>query len=358
MHLTRLEVRDLRVIQDVTLRPHAVLNVIAGGNGAGKTSLLEAIHVLGTGRSFRSREVDPLIRWGCRQLSVFGVVLAANGQSHRVGMVKGGPDARIRIDGREVGGVAAVARLLPLATFGPETIEVVEGSPEHRRSVMDWALFHVEPQYADSLLRYRRALRQRNAVLRTGGPRREALVWEEEFCREGERVDQFRSAYTEAVLPHVRDALSTLSASPLQLGYRRGWPAGEALAAALERGWDTDVTRGWTGSGPHLADLALNVGGRPAREALSRGEKKALGAALVLGHVEYLIAAADRRPVVLADDFSSELDEVARRWFLERLLATGCQSFLSLLDPERLVLPTPMPYAVFHVEQGKVSEML
>lgn len=358
MRLTRLGVRDLRVLEDVSLRPHAVLNVITGGNGAGKTSLLEAIHVLGTGRSFRSREVEPLVRWGAQALSVFGEVLGADGESHRLGVEKGGGEARIRVDGREVRGIAAVARLMPVATFGPETIEVVDGPPEGRRSVMDWALFHVEPLYGESLLRYRRALRQRNAVLRLGGSRREAVVWEEDLCREGERVDALRSAYAEAVLPHIREVLGGLAMPPLQTVYRRGWPAGERLDAALQRGWNTDTTRGWTGSGPHLAEVVLQLGGRPAREALSRGEKKALAAALVLGHVAYLLGSGPRPPIILADDFASELDERARRWFLEHLLATSCQAFLSLLDGERLDLPTPVPHRVFHVEQGKVRELL
>ncbi len=314
--------------------------------------------MLGTGRSFRSREVEPLVRWGATALNVFGEIVGLDGQSHRLGIEKGGGEARMRIDGREARGIAELARLMPIATFGPESIEVVDGPPERRRSVMDWALFHVEPPYGESLLRYRRALRQRNAVLRAGGSRREAVVWEEDLCREGERVDALRSAYAEAVLPHIREVLGSLALPALQIVYRRGWPAGERMDAALQRGWSSDSTRGWTGSGPHLAEVGLQLGGRPAREALSRGEKKALAAALVIGHVGFLLATAARRPVILADDFASELDERARRWFLEHLLATSCQAFLSLLDGERLDLPTPVQHRMFHVEQGEVRELV
>jgi DNA replication and repair protein RecF len=358
VRLTRLEVRDVRIVQGVALRLHPSLSVISGGNGAGKTSLLEAIHVLGTGRSFRSREVDSLVRWGCRELSVFGEAQGADGQLRRLGVVKGGPDARVRVDGRSVEGIASVARLLPLATFGPESIDVVEGPPERRRALMDWALFHVEPQYGDSVLRYRRALRQRNAVLRAGGSRREAQVWESDLCCDGERVDQFRAAYSDAVLPYVADALASLTPLNLRLVYRRGWPASESLQHVLDRAWVTDSTRGWTGSGPHLADLSLQVGGHPARETLSRGEKKALAAALVLGHVEFLLAAGPRKPILLADDFASELDDRARTWFLRRALATGCQLVLSVLAGESLMLPNSVEHSVFHVERGEVREMV
>jgi DNA replication and repair protein RecF len=358
VRLSRLEVRDVRIVQEVSLRPHPSLSVITGGNGAGKTSLLEAIHVLGTGRSFRSREVDTLVRWGCRELSVFAEAQGADGEVRRLGIVKGGSDARARVDGRPLEGIAPVARLLPLATFGPETIDVVDGPPERRRALMDWALFHVEPRYGDSVLRYRRALRQRNAVLRGEGSRQEARVWEVDLCGEGTRVDEMRAGYSDAVLPYVADALASLSPLDLRLVYRRGWPASETLQQALDRGWGTDVTRGWTGSGPHLADLSLQVGGRSARDTLSRGEKKALAAALVLGHVEFLLAAGPGRPILLADDFASELDDRARAWFLRRALATGCQLVFSLLAGETLTLPDSLEHAVFQVERGEVREML
>lgn len=359
MQLTRLEVKDLRILRTVALRPHPILNVIAGGNAAGKTSLLEAIHVLGTGRSFRSRDVEPLVRWESTELSVFGEVLDPDGSLRRIGVVKGGRDPRIRVDGQDVSGAAVVARLMPVAVFAPNSLEIVEGSPGERRSLMDWALFHVEPEYGPSILRCRRSLRQRNAALRFPGTnRRAAAVWEHEICEESDRIDSWRTTYAQEVLPFVRESLARLTAIPLEILYRRGWPAGESIARTLERTWAGDVARGWTTHGPHVADLALQVAAHPARETLSRGEKKALAAALVLGHVAYVRCKCNRRPVLLADDFPSELDARARQWFLEGIRTSGCQTFLTVLEPSAVSLPSPLEYGMFHVEQGRLTELL
>lgn len=359
MQLTRLEVRDLRILRSVALRPHPILNVIAGRNAAGKTSILEAIHVLGTGRSFRSRDVEPLVRRESTELSVYGEVLDPAGTLRRIGVVKGGPDPRLRVDGQDVSGVAVVARLMPVAVFAPNSLEIVEGSPSERRSLMDWALFHVEPEYGPSILRCRRSLRQRNAALRSPGTnRRAAEVWERELCEESDRIDSWRTRYAQEVLPFVRESLARLTSIPLEILYRRGWPAGESIGHTLERTWFTDAARGWTTHGPHIADLALQVAARPARETLSRGEKKALAAALVLGHVEYVQCRCNRRPVLLADDFPSELDALARQWFFEGIRATGCQTFLSVLEPSAVPLPSASEYGMFHVEQGHLTELI
>ena len=358
MQLTRLEVRDLRILRSVALRPHPILNVIAGGNAAGKTSILEAIHVLGTGRSFRSRDVEPLVRWESTELSVFGEVMDPGGTLRRIGVVKGGPEPRIRVDGQDVSGAAVVARLMPVAVFAPDSLEIVEGSPGERRSLMDWALFHVEPEYGPSILRCRRSLRQRNAALRSGTTRRAAAVWEHELCEEADRIDSWRTTYAQEMLPFVRESLAQLTPIPLEILYRRGWPAGESIASTLERTWPSDAARGWTTHGPHVADLSLQVAAHPARETLSRGEKKALAAALVLGHVEYVRCTCNRQPVLLADDFPSELDAGARQWFLEGIRGTGCQTFLTVLEPSAVSLPSASEYGMFHVKQGRLTELL
>jgi DNA replication and repair protein RecF len=358
MHLTRLEVDGVRVLEAVSLVPDSRLNVLFGENGAGKTSVLEAVHLLGTGRSFRTRELDKVVRRGVDHLRVVAELAGGGQGAVRVGVEKGPGGIRLRRNGQDVQGFATVARECPLAVFGAESQELVFGGPERRRGLMDWALFHVEPRYGECLQRYRRALRQRNAALRAGGVRRAVRVWDEELVREGLALDRWRGDYALAARPHVAETLRGLWTWEPELGYQRGWPPGESLGDALERTWETDRHRGWTSLGPQVADLQILVHRRPARDVLSRGEAKALVAALVTAHVEYLRSRIPRVPVVLADDLPSELDARVRGWFVDRLIRLGAQVFLTALDPALIPAPNGATYALFHVKQGQVSRLV
>lgn len=357
VRLARLEVEGVRILSAVRLEPHERLNLVFGDNGAGKTSLLESIYLLGTGRSFRARETEKVLGWGCRELRVFGQVLDGVG-SARLGVSRGGSGSVARLNGAEVRGFAPLARVLPLAVFSPESHELLGGGPEVRRGLMDWALFHVEPEYGEVLQRYRRALRQRNAALRGLAGRAEVGAWDRELAQQGERLDGWRRIYAEAAGELVRSLAPGGLLSRLALAYRRGWPAGTDLEGALQAGWETDRERGWTARGPHAADFALLLDGRPARDVASRGQVKVLAAALVLGNVAYVRQTNGRGPVVLADDVPSELDASARAWFLDRLHALGTQVFLTALDPAMVDLPDGIPHAVFHVERGRVVELV
>lgn len=359
MFLQRLEVQGLRILQSVQLAPSARLNLLTGENGAGKTSVLEAVHILGTGRSFRVRDVGRLVGWSAEALRVFGEVAREGRDPVRLGVLRGlDGTTRVRVGGEDRRGFAAAARELPLAVFSPESQDLVIGPPERRRALMDWALFHVEPSYGESLQRYRRALRQRNLALRDRLGRSEVQAWEPQLVREGERLHACRQTYFQDVAPRIVQALSSLRNLPLDLLYHRGWSADVSLQAAMHGNWSMDSARGWTSAGPHAAELLFQVRGHPARDVLSRGETRSLVAAITLAHVAYLGAATSRQPIVLADDIPSELDGPTRAWFLRALLALGSQLFVTAVDPDLLTIPPRAEHRVFHVKQGVLTTLV
>jgi len=359
MYLRRLEVHGVRVLRSLELEASPGLNVLFGLNGAGKTSVLESVHVLGTGRSFRGRKVEGLIRWGTDSLQICGEVEREGQESVRLGVVRNlNGTARIRVNGADRRGFGASARELPLAVFCPESQGLVVGQPERRRALMDWALFHVEPGYGEGIQRYRRALRQRNLALQSRLGRAEARAWEPELQEESCRLDSWRRAYVEKVTPYVTSFLDRLRGLPLEIVYRRGWALELPLADALEANWGTDSTRGWTSHGPHSADLCLRVEGQLVRDVLSRGEIRTVAAALMLAHVAYLKATTGRPAVILADDVSSELDAVARAWFLAELADLRCQAFLTAVELQLLAIPKTIEQRLFHVEQGQLTSLV
>src|SRR6185437_13751739 len=204
MTLSELTVRDLRCIEQAEISLHPGRNLVWGGNGSGKTSLLEGMFLLGRGRSFRTRNSERLVRYGRERLVVFGRTESsgpeAGGFVHAVGVeVDRREGTRARVDAAPVGSLADLSRVFPVQVIDPEIHKLIEEGGRRRRRWLDWAVFHVEPRFADWWVRFAWAVRQRNAALRErGGVTR---PWDVEVAALGEKISEARRAVLEQLGP-------------------------------------------------------------------------------------------------------------------------------------------------------------
>src|SRR4030066_673001 len=166
MSLISLVIQNIRVYECIDLEPSPHLNLVSGANASGKTTLLEAIHLLGTGRSFRTAQAEQLRRKGSLGLSIVGKLNSGGGEIGRLGMVHDLDGRKASINGLEQKTVSNLALHLPLQGISPDTHYDFQQSPKHRRGILDWGLFHVEPDFRKLWLRYQRILNQRNAALK------------------------------------------------------------------------------------------------------------------------------------------------------------------------------------------------
>ncbi len=356
MYISRLEVRDLRILSSVSMQPSPGLNLVVGPNAAGKSSLLEALHMLGTGRSFRTRHLGQVVRKGALGFRVFGEVVSEEGRSVGLGLARDGEQLVVRVDGERASAGSQLARELVVAVIRPESHRLVSGGPAERRRLLDWGLFHVEQAYHSVLQRYMQALRQRNAALR--GQEKSLGSWEQELTVWGERVSRFREAYVGEVAPYVKSLTRRLLTQDVEIRYRRGWREGSGLDEALARSRERDRQLGVTSVGPHRADLDLDVDGMPLAEALSRGQEKLLVGTMILGQVAQIKAETGREAVMLVDDLPSELDTENRCRFLRTVAGTGGQAFISSVADGLNGLDGWTDRRVFHVERGKIKHMV
>jgi len=351
--IRKLQVENFRNLQAVEIRPHPQFNYLHGANGAGKTSLLEALVVLSRGRSFRTTQAAELIGSAGSTFRVFAKIEAKPGSVHRLGLERSGKGWRARMDGEEVSQLSQLTRSLPLVLMEPDSHLLVSGPPDLRRRYMDWGMFHVEPEFLDCWRSFSKALKQRNAALRA---QQERLLdsLDEILVRYAEALDGYRAGYCRSICGKFQSILADLNPEMrnIALHYQRGWSADDYLQV-LKQQRGRDLERCMTTTGPHRADVGLLQGNAAARSVLSRGEQKLVAAALLLTQAEVL-RARGQKPLILLDDLASEFDSAHFNKVLQRSEAVGGQLWLTGTRRES----TKNAGAVFHVEQGLVTEVL
>lgn len=357
MHVTRLSISSVRSVVRAELCPAPGINLITGGNGAGKTSLLEALHLLAYGRSFRGRVRDGLVRTGADSLEVFAEwhEQKKNGLTRRAGLRHSGQRWEGRLDGEPVAQLGELCAALAVVTFEPGSHALVTGGGEPRRRLVDWGLFHVEPDFLPLWRRYTRALKQRNALLKARVRDHQLDAWDHELAEAGEPLTRRRTAYLEALEPLLQAIVIELAPSlgTARLIFQPGWSRDQlSLADALLVARDRDLVNGFTSVGPHRADWRIDYANLPGRETLSRGQAKLTALAVLLAQAERHAITCGEWPVVALDDLASELDRHHQGRVLARLCDSGAQVFITGTEAPAALAGLLAEPRLFHVEQG------
>jgi DNA replication and repair protein RecF len=360
VRVTRLELRDFRNYQRAEVAFAPGLTVVCGPNGAGKTNLLEALYFGCTGRSCRTSNERELVRFGQKVTRVSVAVQAEDGP-HRLDVgFEPGEQKRFRIDDAQVDRPAAATVRPLVGVFMPDRLDLVKGAPALRRAHLDQVVAALWPARAASRADYSRALAQRNALIariRGGAPRRELLdTWDSELARHGVAVMEAR-----------REALSELEEPFARLAAELGLPGGgaleyrprsraedaEGLRAELAERREDDLTRGFTGHGPHRDDIALTRDGRALRSYGSQGQQRVALLALLFAEREVL-ATAGKAALMLLDDVMSELD-ASRRERLVELVRSGGQAVVSATEAEHVPGARDADVELLFVSDGAIA---
>ena len=351
MAIQQIRITNLRLIEELEFEPADGLNLIWGANGSGKTSILEALYLLGRGKSFRKAERDQLVRTGEQQLSLF-VRTRVNSSIHTLGLIKTQGTTQAKLDGQKISRMSDLARAIPLTVITPNSHEILERGPQYRRRFLDWGVFHVEPEFRYTFERFARCLKQRNASLRAKGTFNAS--WDHELVETGISVNSYRERYHERLSKKIRQlATELIGINELQVEWNRGWSDKSDLGDYLDEMRQGDIIAGYTRYGPHRADMLMQIRNRKVEKFASRGQQKMLVAAMHLAQVEIAKEIAGSEPIILIDDLPSELDSKNRHLLLNYLKQMGNQTFITGVENisgGELVFP-----GVFHVEHGLIS---
>jgi DNA replication and repair protein RecF len=320
-----------------TFRNHASYSVsfaknhvmIAGENGTGKTSILEAIHLVATTKSHRTTNDADMIMDGApfaharleTDLGRYDVVLSKAGKRVSVDNI---PKTRLS---DYIGHVRVVM-------FAPEDLGLVKDGPSVRRAFMDLELMQSDRTYLKALQDYRKALRQRNALLKTIGPKDDTTfldILAEQLALHGDVLMDRRARFLEDLDKTSRQAFGSFSQHSLSLAYKPDVRPGEFRDHLLSRRM-TDILQKQTVSGPHRDDFRILHDGLDARTHASQGEQRMTAIALKFGLMALIRNREDIQPVLLLDDVLSELDPVRQDVLLSNL-PPGTQVIMSGTTP-------------------------
>jgi DNA replication and repair protein RecF len=355
VHLVSLEISDFRNIAALHIEPDPEgTTVITGLNGAGKTSVLEAVTYLSTLQSFRRSPKEALVRKGAHQAILRGTTLVGDRAVTIEAEVSATGRSRTMVNRQTVRRRGDLHEALRTTVFSPEDIGVVRSGPADRREFLDDTLAVVDPKAARSAEDVDKILRQRSALLRGSGRRlnEEAAttldVWDSRLDAAGTLLVEAREALVEQLAPITEVHYSRLAghATTVTLEYRRSWSG--RLLQALADSRTRDIERGLSLTGPHRDELELFLNGLPSRSHASQGEQRSLALALQLAAHQLATERLGTPPVLLLDDVFSELDP------------SRSKALLAGLPPGQTLLTTALPAPpevsaakVYTVEAGR-----
>jgi DNA replication and repair protein RecF len=342
LRIRGLTLEGFRNLSPLTFAPGPRFNVLFGDNGAGKSSLLEALGYVTALRSFRHARKEDLIALGAPRARLVGTIDSQPLQHDVRVTLERGEGRSVTLDGKRPRTLGSYYGQLPSVVFHPAETELMMGAPEARRAFLDRVIEQVDPTYARAVDDYTKALRSRNRLLKQ--PRADArsvTAYDGLLAELGARIGAARSELATALKPLVERHFAEITeqALPLELSYvARHPPERAALERALVESFERDLMRGYTTVGPHGDDLRASVEQTAAKHYASQGQHRALVLAMKVAELSVLSLKKERVPLLLLDDVSSELDRSRNRRFFQLLARLGGQVFLTTTHREFILL--------------------
>ena len=360
--LDRLVLKDFRNYRELDLEFPTGVNLLVGENGQGKSTVLEETYVLAILRSFRCSKVRNLHRWKEPSFMIMGKSVGDDGD-HKMG-IEYGVKRRLRVDGETVRKASEFIGRLNVVAFVPEDIELIKSGASARRRFLDVTLTQLTPGYLQVLQSYEKALKSRNALLRSHDPHPNALnAYDQVLVDCGSRLIFHRRNFFQSFKPFIDGASTDLypESNGLTVRYQSiatitDESSIDDIAALLQEGMATNAARdrkyGQTHSGPHRDDFLLHLDGRPLSDFGSEGQCRLAAMALKLAKARLMFDVKGKESVILlVDDVIGELDERGCKAFMS-CVGRADQAFIACTESDKI--HGVEAQRVFTIEEGKV----
>ena len=341
MPLQRLQLKDFRLFQEHSFAFTEGTNLILGKNGSGKTTVLESLNILLTGKSFREKDTKDCIRGDEKSYALLARGLLRDKELHL--------NATNNHDGRLVS-----SRLLDnkkvkkedlfyLQAVLSRNLKMIDGEPDIRRDYFNELMFHVKPEAQKIYTKYQKALKQRNRCLKNKSDNSAIALWTKEVSAIGldlslMQYDFFKS-FKKYVKIYIEDSISSKSFNfldGLDVNFSKGWERTKKLDESLQGCLERDMALGYTSKGPHRMDFTFNINNKKASSNLSRGQLKILILLIFLSNHGLLNDLKNTEIILMVDDLGSELDNKNLTLILEEILKMNNQIILTGIEGDEI----------------------
>lgn len=337
--ITDLRLQNFRSYKDDSFELSQGVNIVVGPNASGKTNLLEAVLVLARGQSYRAKDVE-LVKFK-QPWARIDANLSSGGKRTVKIVVEPETSKSYEIDNTVFKRLSHL-HSLPVVLFEPNHLQLLGGSPERRRDYLDDLIEQTTPGYGTTRRHYKRALAQRNSLLKQtqGGSKSQVFPWDVRLSQLAGQIVRARSSLVDEINKELSRVYKKISGTKTTVvaNYQNRWPVENyesQMLKKLESNFNDDRLRGFTSVGPHREDLEVLFDGHPAQLTASRGEARTAVLALKIIELKIIEAARDKTPLLLLDDVFSELDG-RRRHALTDYLAPY-QTFITTTDADLVV---------------------
>jgi DNA replication and repair protein RecF len=348
--LTKLNIHNFRNIIHKEYHFNNKINIFYGENGVGKTSILEAIHITSSGKSFRKSSIKSIINFEKDNLTVFIETLNKQTKNsfsiskHKTGKFKA------KVNNSSVSKQSEITNQFPVISIDPEVYRLVDFGPLYRRNYLDWLVFHVKHDYIVLWKKVYKCIKQLNYLYKKKAPESEIVFWELNFITFSNELNDIRNNFFNQITPKI-NKLSTLIQKDLcdiSINFKKGWSKDLSLQEQLNTDKNKNRLYGQLQHGPHKMDIQIKDGIHPASQTLSRGQKKTLSMIFYMAYIELLLE-NDIKPVLCLDDLDAELDSIKLKKVADFFINTGSQIFITSVLKEKIENAFPEA-ELFHVK--------
>ena len=353
MNITKLKLVNFRNYEELNIDLNKNINIFYGDNAQGKTNIIEAIFLCSIGKSFRTNKENELIFFNKEMASV----LTEFQKSDRNGSIKINLDKKKEIfaNGVKIKKLSELLGNLNIVIFTPEDILILKEGPDKRRRFLDVMISQLRPNYVNCLNLYKKNLEQRNMYLKQireeNKPEELLEIWDEKIAEYGEKIFSYRNEFIEKLKNKINIIHSEITENKerLKIEYISDCKTKENYLKLLKERRKLDIIKGFTTRGIHRDDFSSFINDDLVNIYGSQGQNRTVVLSLKIAEMQVIYDEIGEYPILLLDDFMSELDSKRRKNFLENIKNTQviitCTDKIENLNRE---------YKLFNVKKGKI----